>query len=457
MTDETQNRPGVNLDELERQLRVASRAHSDAAVRNGYQFPTPDRPVTIPDVEALRRDFGRPREAIAPQAEDSLKDPYSPGPPPAFLSQANMHGSNSPGYSVPYDDRFPVIAKNAPKGSGLVKPLLFGIVILALSGAGYYVYSGRLSLGLTGVADQKAVPLIKADTNPVKVIPDTVTKEDSAPSGAELMGKKGTETVTPITTKTSTEAPIDINVAVKDAGSKTPPMVPGMGEPKTVRTVTVRTDGTVIGEMADASSTQTANATPVVPKPPSAAMTQDPAIQLLTVAPASQTAPPAAAQVKTASPTQSPVSLPDLAALTAEVPAFAGQTIPLPPRRPASLNLVAQAELPVDDPINSLVAATTEQDASNPIEEKPAVEMPIGDFAVQFGASPSEAEAGQILAKLKGPLAELLGAHPLTIVKGDSGGKTVYRVRALGFARDAAAATCATAAAAGTKCFIAKN
>jgi hypothetical protein len=50
-----------------------------------------------------------------------------------------------------------------------------------------------------------------------------------------------------------------------------------------------------------------------------------------------------------------------------------------------------------------------------------------------------------------------LSDHSLSVVKGDSGGKTVFRVRALGYSRDEAAATCATAGAAGTKCFIAKN
>lgn len=454
MTDETQNRPGVNLDELERQLRVASRAHSDAAARNGFQVPTSEKPVTIPDVEALRRDFGRPREGVSPQRDVAFEDLYSPGPPPAFLSQGSTHPLPSDGYSTQYEDRFPVIAKNVSRGSGFVKPFVFGIVILLLGGTGYYVYSGKMSLGLSIAPDQKSVPLIKADTNPVKVVPDTAGKDETTPTGAELLGKKANETVNPTTTRTSTEAPVDINVAVKDAGNKTPPMVPGMGEPKTVRTVTVRTDGTVIGEKADVPPAQTSNAAPVVPTPPAAAMVQEPAPQPASAAPASSTTtgkPPAAIKP--------PDPLPDLAALTAELPVLAGQSIPLPPRRPASLDALAQVIPPQDDPINRLVAAATEMESSSPNDEKDtaAPEAPTGEFSVQFGASPSEAEANQILAKLKAPLTELLGAHPLTVVKGDSSGKTVYRVRAVGYARDAAAATCATAAAAGTKCFIAKN
>jgi hypothetical protein len=267
------------------------------------------------------------------------------------------------------------------------------------------------------------------------------------------LGKKGSEAITPTTTRTSTESPVDINVAVKDAGNKTPPMVPGMGEPKTVRTVTVRTDGTVIGEKADVPPAQSANAAPMVPTPPVAAMTQEPPVQPASVAPVASTVP-----AKAPSGIKTPDPLPNLAALTAELPVLAGQSIPLPPRRPASLDAVAQSSPPQDDAINSLVAAATEQDTSIPNDEKAvASEVPTGEFSVQFGASPSEAEANQIFAKLKAPLTELLGAHPLTVVKGDSSGKTVYRVRAVGYARDAAAATCATAAAAGMKCFIAKN
>ena len=45
----------------------------------------------------------------------------------------------------------------------------------------------------------------------------------------------------------------------------------------------------------------------------------------------------------------------------------------------------------------------------------------------------------------------------MAVVKGESNGKTVYRVRAIGFTRDEASAACADVTVAGGKCFIARN
>ena len=56
-----------------------------------------------------------------------------------------------------------------------------------------------------------------------------------------------------------------------------------------------------------------------------------------------------------------------------------------------------------------------------------------------------------------GQLIDLLSDHPIAVIKADINGKTIFRVRALGYSRDEAAAACATAAATGSKCFIAKN
>jgi hypothetical protein len=108
--------------------------------------------------------------------------------------------------------------------------------------------------------------------------------------------------------------------------------------------------------------------------------------------------------------------------------------------------------------MRDLVAQAT-NDETKPVDEpQAATEVPvIGDYAVQFGASPAEAEANSLSARLKTQLSDLLGNHPIAVIKADSNGKTVFRVRALGYSRDEAAAACAAAAAAGAKCFIAKN
>ena len=447
MTDDYQNRPGVNLEELERQLRVASRAHGASAERSSPDYQSEPKPVSIPDIEALRRDFGRKREADQPPQTFVGDDTYQPGPPPAFLSQFANSAPPPPAYSNPFDDRFPLIDKKRQRGSVIFRSLFSGIVALLLLAFGYFFYSGKLSLNVSVAPDQKSVPVIKADPNPVKIVPETANADDAAQPGSELFNKKAAEITAPPTTRTSSEAPVDVNAVVKGSSSKSAPLVPGMGDPKTVRTVTIRPDGTLIGEQPAQTQVQSSNATPVVATPPAVAMAQEAQPAIIPVAPVVVPAP-----AKPVAPVQPVDPGPALPVATNGNPTIDGLPVPLPLPRPADLGAEPAKLVQTADPLEALVAAamTNEMDTT-------ADTVPVGDYAVQFGASPSEAEANTLMGKLKGQLVELLGSHPLTVIKGDSSGKTVYRVRAMGYSRDEAAATCATAGAAGTKCFIAKN
>ncbi len=451
MSDDYQNRPGVNLEELERQLRVASRAHVNAT---GAPTPLDEKPLSIPDIEALRRDFGRTREPASQPKPSMSESGFQPGPPPAFLSQPAGYAP-SPPVQIHYDDRFPVIDRNRQKGSVIFRTLFSCIVAMLMLTFGYFFYSGKLSLNVSVAPDQKAVPVIKADPNPVKIVPEAVNPDEAAQSGSELFGKKNSDTVPPTSTRAAAEAPVDVNAVVKGAGSKVAPLIPGMGEPKAVRTVTVRPDGTLIGEQPAPTTQQNSNAAPVVATPPAAAMTQEPQAPVAPVA--APAAPVVPAKPVVAAPTPDP--MPALPPAPAEAPLIGGLPVPLPVPRPADVGGKLGVVPATADPLDALVAAATSSEPDTDVEAimpQPSA-SPSGDYGVQFGASPSEAEANSLLAKLKAPLAELLAGHPLTVVKGDSNGKTVYRVRALGYSRDEAAATCATSTAAGTKCFIAKN
>ncbi len=451
MTEDQQNRPGVNLEELERQLRVASRAHAEAVVRANSQQNFTEIPAPVPDLEALRREYVRPPQSSAPPLSNYTTDLPDPGPPPAFLSAPPI-GASQPEYSNPFEERFPLIDRRKERGSPLIRGLIALIGLILLGSFGYFFYSGKLSLSVSVAPDQKSVPVIKADTNPVKIVPDTTASADAAPPGSELFGKKGADTVSSATTKSTVEAPLDVNAAVKANGAKSNSLVPGMGEPKSVRTVTVRPDGTLIGDPTPAAPAATASTTPVIVTPPASAMAQD-AAQPGTPAP-----PPAATAqatpAKQATNVAAADSVPTLPGLPTTPATLNGVPVPLPPVRPAELNVPLASE----DPLRDLVAQATNPDIQATDEEPKAKETPVtGDFSVQFGASPSETEANALSARLKTQLSELLGEHPLSVIKADSNGKTIYRVRALGYTRDEAGAACATAAAAGTKCFIAKN
>jgi len=450
MTEDQQNRPGVNLEELERQLRVASRAHAEAAIRANPAPEFVEKTAPVPDLDALRRDFTRTQPPMPQRPATMPVELPDPGPPPAFLS-APPSSVGQPEYSNPFDERFPLIDRGKERGSPIFRALILVVALFLLVSFGYFFYSGKLSLSVSVAPDQKTVPVIKADTNPVKVVPDTNVTSDAAPAGSELFGKKGADTVSSATTKSSAEAPLDVNAAVKANGNKSTSLVPGMGEPKSVRTVTVRPDGTMIGDPTSGAVPSAPSTTPVIVTPSASAMSQE----------ASQTAAtPAAPPTNAASAPLKPVqtasaepssNLPPLP----NVPAtLNGGPVPLPPARPNADSLNAAA----DDPLRDLVAQATNEEPKAVDEPQATNEVPIaGDFAVQFGASPSEAEANSLSARLKTQLAELLGEHPIAVIKADSNGKTVFRVRALGYSRDEAAAACASAAASGAKCFIAKN
>jgi hypothetical protein len=452
MTDDHNDRPGVNLEELERQLRVASRAHADANAFRSPQAISDQKPLSIPDIEALRRDFGRLREQDRPSFEINSDPEAETGPPPAFLSQPNGYSKKT--LTGSFDDRFPVIDRQEKKGSAVFRALFSGSVALLMLGVGYSYFAGKFSVGSPGYGDSKSVPLIKADPNPVKISPEASGSDDVTPSGSELFGKKPAEPTSIPTSHSSAEAPVDINAVVKNSNPRATPLVPGLGDPKTVRTVSVRPDGTVIGEQAALAPAQPSNTAPIVVTPPPVAMAQDQQpTSTVTVAPQS-IAPLNMTMAK--SPAE---PIPALQPSSTEPPTIGGLPVPLPLPRPVDLLSGGEADRELADPLAALVASTTEDKPKLALEVVPSQPRTplLGDYTVQFGASPSEAEATTLAARLKDPLIDLLDGHPLAVVKGENGGKTVFRVRALGYSRDEAAATCVTAAATGIKCFIAKN
>jgi len=446
MTEGKQDRQGVNLEELELQLRLASRTLDEETVGSNSPPDYSENTAQAVDLEALRRGF-TPTAQIPPPPPSNFTDELSdPGQPPAFLS-APAYSDYPPEQANPYDQRFPLIDRRKKRSSSVVRLTWSLIVVLLLGSFGYLLYESKALLSGSTIPDQKSVPVIKADPSPVKIVPEVNTTGDTTPTGSELFGKKGADTVSSATTKSTVEAPVDVNSVVKTNANKSNSLVPGMGEPKPVRTVTVRPDGTLIGEPIAAAAPTPTNPTPVIVTPSPSAMAQE--------------APQAIAPATVPATTPSAKSTPSAAEAAPTLPASPtgaatvnSSPVPLPPPRP--LDLLAMRA--VDDPLKDLVAQAANPDI-NPANEiaQPGDAAPNGDYGVQFGATPSEAEANALSVRLKTQLADLLGDHKIAVIKADSNGKAIYRVRALGYSRDEAAAACASAAASGTKCFIAKN
>ena len=181
------------------------------------------------------------------------------------------------------------------------------------------------------------------------------------------------------------------------------PAVPGLGEPRRVRTVSIRPDGTVLpaaGAPANGGNMAAA------PAP-------------LTTGSTAQTRP---------RPTPAP-----------ELPK-AQERAAAPATTPVQIARAAPAEAPAAAPATSAIRAGT------------------GDFTVQLGAPGSESEARATFSGLQKKYAGILGGQQPIVRRTDlAGGKTVYRLRVGPFSREDATTMCTQLQAAGGQCFIAKN
>ena len=125
-------------------------------------------------------------------------------------------------------------------------------------------------------------------------------------------------------------------------------------------------------------------------------------------------------------------------------------TTPATPARPSATPRVDKAAKP---------KATQKVAAVEPgAEEKaPASTQKVatGGFSVQFGAAGSEAEAHALVTKVATKYASQLGGHKPTFKMAKVGDKTVYRVRASGMSKELATSICENVKSSGGSCFVA--
>jgi Tfp pilus assembly protein PilX len=120
------------------------------------------------------------------------------------------------------------------------------------------------------------------------------------------------------------------------------------------------------------------------------------------------------------------------------------------------LDLVAEAPAEAD-PLADLVKSATDNTASTETVQETTAAPVTGEYAVQFGAPAVEADANGLAKRVKTEFAEQIDGRDVLVIKAESNGKTVYRVRAVGYTRDEANAACSGVTSAGGKCFIARN
>ena len=205
-------------------------------------------------------------------------------------------------------------------------------------------------------------------------------------------------------------------------------------EPRKVKTVSVRPDGTVVGN-------------PTVDTAPAAAPAQS----------SSQTS-PQASQASSSAKSATPKTAARVA------------TTPKPPvEKPETAKAVAARPEPAIKPVKSVAAkpapvkvaraVDTDDDATGGTETAaPAPRASSGGgggFAVQLAAPGSEAEARSTASRLGQKYSDALGGARVTVQK--AGDKAVYRVRTASMSREDAVSACEKVKAAGGACFVARN
>jgi hypothetical protein len=453
MNEAVRPRFAVDLDDIERQLAQAPAAPVSAApagrsdplaelariVGQDDPFQTllaTDKPrAQQREVSAPDDLFVAPQQRVQPQSPQDAAygrgsapareaypahpAPYAPQPaaPDAYgqgsygqddYGDEYYQDEDADGYGTADGPAYRAAEKPRSGRRFVLAGALVGVV--AAAGAGWWMFGGS---GFTSGEP----PLIAAETGPVKVAPEKPGGLEIPNQNKQIYERAEQDAQTRVVNRE--EQPVDVRQAVRSAGDGPPnaaapearaPSSGGLnlGEPRRVRTVAIRPDGTVIGAEPPAP----------VPPPPSSGLPAE--------APAASA--PAASAPAAAPPR---MILPDAAA-----GGGSPQSSATPAPRPAAPQQVASAQ-PTE------VAA----------EPAPA---PTGGFAVQLGVSASEAEAQSTFTRLQQRYSDLEGQSPI-IRKAEVNGNTIFRVRVGPMSREDASSLCSKLQGQGGQCFVAKN
>lgn len=392
-------------------------------------------PAVDPASPALDLDPYRAERAAAPRLADAAYDPYPRSAPPV-----QSHGAydapqqpepewrperdpyadaQSGAYGHVSADPYAEQAAAAPARSRRPMMLIGGAVAVCVVGIGVtYAMRG-------GSSAPREAPTIKAASGPVKVQPEQTKPEGQAAQSASILDRNGDERLAASRVVNREEQPVDIREAARSARADAP-SAPQAGnaffpEPRRVRTVAVRPDGTIAQESS---------------APATAAPSAAPAAATPAAAPPARPQPPGAAPVRPQQAPAAPAAPKVTERAGAVTPSSATPGAGAPPR-----NLVPPTQ----------TASTT---------PAPAAAAPAaagGGYAVQLAAPGSEAEARAAIARIRQQHGSVLGSLQPTTAKASVNGRDIYRVRVVGLSQDGANALCNRLKASGGSCFVARN
>ena len=451
----------INLDEFERRLRAAG------AQPAGQNDP-------LYELARLVELSKRPMGAAAPLRGSAQQ----PEPVEAILLRpAFDEGHDDPGEAAVeaapdegpevedfHGDEFRAVEPYRERRSARLMLTASALAVAGVAMIGAVVY---LKGGVPGLAKQP--PYIAAAQGPTKVLPpsdDTVAapnearanflKDKTQPAHVKVVANE--EQPVDLTTLASSKAPAEAARAPADAPAvkamvdtpvvatpaPPPPVASQFPEPKPVRTVHLRPDGTPIPLTLVASADATGTA---------------PAIEAAKAKPAAASPAGAAANAQASTPK---LELPTKLSGKSSARVMVGKTDttvpgsieeaanePLPPSAKAEKAAkVSKTQVASADPAAPSTAAQQAPDST-------AATKPTS-WAVQLAAPKSEAEAKTDIERLNAKYASALNGSAIGLQKAVVNGDTVYRLRVVGLSKADAAALCARLKGDGGNCFLAK-
>lgn len=360
----------------------------------------------------------------------------TPGQPFDLDDDAYDYGRSSTEYE-PGPDAYESyeIEEDQPERRGRRRLLLIGgalvVVIAAVAGSYAFLVSPK---GPSGTAGQP--PVIRAEQGPNKVVPNQPAKEQASGDGQKLIYDRvgGSATTGNEQVVSSEEQPVDVSQAaqpqprvIQTAPSSTTPTnaAPASAEPKRVRTLTVRADGTIVEDdatpMPAATGSVQSSAQPTVSTPiPLNAGTGEPV---------STNPTPLAATPSIVNNVPNPTS-PARVATTTPPPAPAATPAPAAP-----------------------ATRTTAAPAAS------ATPVPSGAYVVQIASVRSEAEAQSTWRAMQSKYAGLLSGQPFSVKRADLGDRGVYYRAQVGSfgSREDAVGLCEALRSQGGDCMVQRN
>lgn len=358
-------------------------------------------------------------------------------------------------------DFVPLTPRRSRKGLYTVVAL-FGVACASLAGV-LMLRSGEPQ------APSGEPPLIEAQNGPARVQPENPGGVVIPNQDKQIYERLGQNQPPPSQIVNRTEQPVDIRALARDQQGSAQVGAPAtnpaalasgntalaaLGEPRRVRTVAVKPDGTIIaGEPSSAPPPAPVVpapqpvAQPVIPAPAPAAPVAAPQAANGTPAPASTPAPSTSNGSTGAGSTTASAAAPRPAA-----PPPLSISPSAPPRSAAPTPRIIAEAAPAQPPVQSPAPARP-----TPAPQQVAAATTGGDYMVQLAAPGSEAEARSTFATLQRRFPGDLSGYQPVIRQAEVGGRSIYRLRVGSMSREDANSLCSRLQASGGQCFVARG